>query len=140
MNIHRTINSPRAATAIFAAIALEISTLSATAGTPKIKEEAYRKAYDVVQSVNPTAHTVTVATMVKYVDENAQALARAKAATPKADAPPKVEKTVTLVVTKFSEVIVNGKASDLSALQAGMKVDVTKGISETEAARIVATQ
>ena len=140
MSIHRTINSPCVATSIYAVILLGALTLSATAGTPKMKEEAYRKAYDVVRSVNTTAHTVTIATMVKYVDENAQALAKAKAATPKASAPAKVEKTLTFVVTKFSEVIVNGKASDLSALHEGMKVDVTKGMTETEAARIVATQ
>ena len=67
-------------------------------------------------------------------DENAQALAKAKVATPKANAPAKLEKTVTLLVTKFSEVIVNGKSGDLSALHKGMKVDVTKGTTETEAA------
>lgn len=140
MNIQRIINFPRVAAAISIVILVGTFTQSATAGTRKIREEAYRSAYDVVQAVNAAAHTVTVATMVKYVDANAQALAVTKTATPKADAPPRVEKTVTFTVTKFSEVIVNGKSSDLSAVQVGMKVDVTKGTTETQAARIVATQ
>ena len=108
----------------------------------KVKDRTYTQAYDEIQSVDLTAHTVTIATMNKTVDidkhlhHHHTTSRHQKQASEAAH----TQKVITLRVTNITEIEVYGQKRDFSALSRGMKVDVTKGTDETEASRLVVTQ
>ena len=110
----------------------------------KVKDRKYQQAYDVIQSVDATAHTVTIATMVKEVDvdkhPNKRKANRHKGhASPTAQTPG-AQKVMTLLVSDATEIEVNGQRGDFHSLRQGMKVDVTRGTDETHASRLVTVQ
>jgi hypothetical protein len=112
---------------------------TANAGAPrKLHPPEHKETYDQIQAVNPRAHTITVATMVREVDPEGHPVEytdphdHAKKAVPA-----KVTNAFTVKVSDQTEIQINGQTGTFQALTKGMKVDVTKGFDASTADRVV---
>jgi hypothetical protein len=86
----------------------------ALAGGKPTPRPKFKPPYDVIQSVDPAAQTVTVG-HVNSTDTS----------------------TETLKLDKTTEIEVNGSAATLNDVKPGMKVSVTPGMDEGTASRLV---
>ena len=124
-----------------AILGLMVPQASAGRRRPDPKTPEYKESYDEIESVNTGAHTVTIATMKKEVAyDNERAPEHERDHKTKANAKndaAHATSRVTLTVNDLTEIEVNGRKSGLSGLRKGMKVDVTKGLDDTTAARLV---
>jgi hypothetical protein len=126
-------------TAACAGIALWLLPL-ANAGTPKKPHPPeHKETYDQIQAVDPRAHTIAVATMVREVDAEGHPVEYTDPRDhAKKTVPAKVTGGVfTVKVSDQTEIQINGQAGTFQALAKGMRVDVTKGLDENTAARVV---
>ena len=86
------------------------------AGTPKPTPKPFKPPYNVIQSLDATAKTITVG-HVNSVDTS----------------------TPLYRITPTTEIQVNGEKATIDKLQTGMKVSITPGSDSTVAERIVAS-
>ena len=107
------------------------------------KERDYKQTYDQIKSIDAAAHKVTIVTMAKEVNEDPN-WQHKNTPPPKkgqtntgARKSPHALSSVTLTVNEFTEIQVNGQKSNLNALRPGMRVDVTRGMDDTTAGRLV---
>ena len=119
----------------------------AEAGKPRPRRvEEYKQAYDQIVAIDLAAQTVRIATMVREMGENGRPAEYVESRDHKKhtaesahEAAAHQQSVVTLKVTGLTEIQVNGQKGDMHSLSKGMKVDVTKGLDDTTAARLVAT-
>ncbi len=120
---------------VLALSGLMVYPASAGRRKPPTKTPEYKQTYDVIESVNPGAQTITVATMQREVAaSHPNQGVNTKA--PKGDGSHAVA-TVTLKVDNFADIELNDQKSNFGALKKGMKVDVTKGSDGTTVDRLV---